>query len=267
MDGTLGSALLHGLGVGGVLAVAGTWSRLARLDAAPHLGLGSVAGVVAVGALRLAAWSPWVVLPLCILLGALLGAAMSVLHDRAAVRGRATGFAFLPDLVVLAALLAIAALLRPGTAIALPFGPLGGQPGAVAAVLAAVAGAGCALVIASRRMPKGRSTRWALAGAALAVPTVLASGALSAGPLLLSGIVGTPDTVGLALRATAVALAARRGVWAAVVTGLLLGVGELALITLRPGTGLGWVPAVAVLAGGTVLLAGDRPHRLASSPG
>jgi hypothetical protein len=267
MDGTIGSALLHGLGLGGVLAVAGTWSRLARLDAAPHLGVGASAGVIAVAALRLAAWPAWAVLPLCVLLGAMLGGAMSVVHGRASVRGRATGFAFLPDLAVLAALLAIATLLRPATAIALPFGPLGGQPGVVAAVLAAVIGAGCAFALASRRLPGRRSTRWALAGAGIAIPTVLASGALSAGPLLLSGIVGSPDTVGLALRAAAVALAARRGVWAAVVAGLVLGAAELTLLTLRPGTGLGWLPAVVVLGAGVTVLGKARAPRLAGSPG
>jgi hypothetical protein len=258
MDGTLATALLHGLALGGVLAVTGAWSRLARLGAAPHLGVGAVAGVVAVAGLRLAVWSPWAALVICVLLGGLLGAGLSLLHARATTAGTARGYPYLPDLAVLAGLIAMSVALRPPTAIALPFGPLGGQPGTGAALLAAATGGLGAFAIASRRVPAGRTARWAAAGAAVAVPTVLAAGALSAGPMLLSGIIGVPDTAGLALRATAVAFAARRGVWETVVAGLLLGVGEMVLTTLQPGSGLGWLPAVLALAFGAVLHERDR---------
>jgi hypothetical protein len=264
MDGTLTTALVHGLALGGVLAVAGTWSRLARLEGVPHLGVGGVAGVVAAVALRLAPMSPWAALIAGLVLGGVLGRAALGPPRRVAAGPFARQLVYLPDVAVLAALIALSIALRPATAIALPFGPLGGQPGTVAALLAMVGGIAGAVVIASRHVAGRRAARWALAGCALALPTVLASGALSAGPLLLSGIVGVPDTAGLALRAAGVGLLARRGVWAAIAAAAVLGVGEMALTTLRPGTGMGWLPATLALVTGVALLERDR-RRLAGA--
>jgi hypothetical protein len=144
-----------------------------------------------------------------------------------------------------------AALARPALAVPLPFGPLGGWPGPVASVAAALLGVGGAYLLgAAGLLLRGRTARWALAGALLGLVTVLASGVGSGQGVGMGGIVGVPDTAGLALRAFAVGLAARRGVLDGVAAALGLGVLEPLLGVLVPVPGIGTaVVAVAVAAG------------------
>jgi hypothetical protein len=266
METAVGAALLPGAALGGVLAVAGAWSRLARGPALPHLGIGALAGLLALVTLRLAALPAPLVLLAAVAVGGAAGGALGLLDERVRRLGeRAPGIAARPaaaDLAVLAAVLAGAALLRPPTAIPLPFGPLGGRPGTTAAAAALVLGSAGAAALGWRRfgtLPP--VARWAGAGALLGVVVALAAGALSANPLAIGGIVGLPDTAGLALRALAVGLAARRDALDAAAAGVALGVAEMVLAALVPLGGLALLPAVAAVAVGLVVHVRDRSVR------
>jgi hypothetical protein len=246
--------VLPGVALGGVLALAGAWSRLARGAAIPHLGVGAVAGLAAILAARLVQ-APLPVIALAAgLTGAVAGAAAGLL-DRAVVRAAtAPGAArhpvpgLLRDLAVLSALLALAGLLRPVTAVPLPFGPLGGRPGTVAAIAALVVGITGTILLggaAVRALPV--LARWAVAGGLVGLAAALAAGALSPAAGAFGGIVGLPDLPGLALRAAAVGLAARRGPTEAIAAGLALGVAEHVALTLAPLSGTALLPVTAVL--------------------
>jgi hypothetical protein len=259
MDPGLAGALLPGAALGGVLALLGALSRLARGTALPHLGAGALAGVLALTAFRMATAPRGVLLLVTALAGGALALVAQALDRR--VR-RAAQHRLLADLAVLAALLATAALLRPVTAVPLPFGPLGGQAVGVAAVLAAVVGCGGALLLALPRVAGlAPGLRWAVAGALAGVTVPLAAGALSADALAFGGITGLPDTAGLALRAAAVGLATRRDMTDAVAAGLVLGIAETGLARLLPVGGAAFVPVVAALVVGLVVHARDGRAR------
>lgn len=252
MDNGIVAALLPGIALGGVLALAGAWSLLARGADLPHLGVGALAGALALAAARV----PLLPRPVVALLVVVLGAGLATLLAFIDRRGRRVrgGSSLLPDLAVLAAVVAAASLLRPVTAIPLPFGPLGGQPGVLAALAAGILGAGGALGLSSPAVRRLRPVlRWSVAGALLGATVALAGGAASPSAAAFGSIVGLPDTVGLALRAAAVAFAARRGVADAVAAGMVLGIAELVLLRLVPLTGAALLPAVVALGIGAAL--------------
>lgn len=256
MDTAVGAAALEGAALGGVLALAGAWSRLIRGRALPHLGVGALAGVLALGALRWAGAPVLIVLVGVALLGAVLATAAALLDARARVKAPRS---LLADVSVLAMLLVLGAVLRPAVAVPLPFGPLGGQPGALSAVGACLLGVGGALLLGSAAVAGlAPWARWAVAGAVLGVTVTLATGALSPTSLAFGGFVGLPDTAGLALRAVAVGLAARRGAPDAIAAGIVLGVGERVLAMLVPLGGAALLPAATALAIGLAVHVRER---------
>jgi hypothetical protein len=270
---TLLAALLPGVALGGVLAVAGAWSRLARGAELPHLGVGALAGALALVAARLAA-PPTSPRPVTVLVVAVAGAglaALLALLDRrvravaGSGSGRPGGPPLVADVAVLAAVVGAVALVRPAIAVPLPFGPLGGQPGAPAAIAAALLGVGGAVLLGTAAVRRIRPVlRWAVAGALLGLVVVPAAGTLTPAALAFGGIIGLPDTAGLALRAAAVGLAARRDAADAVAAGFGLGLAESALAALIPLGGAALVPTVVALAVGLVIHVRDRGAAVAA---
>lgn len=244
--------MLQGLGLGGVLALVGVWARLVHGRGLPHLGVGACAGVLAALGFRFAAAPAALGILGLVVLGGVLGAGLALVDGRARRAPVAGGgLALRGDVAVLALLLALAALARPAMSVALPFGPLGGWPGPAGSITAGLLGAGGAALLGMGVLAvRGRAARWALAGALLGATVGFASGTGLADGMALTGVAGVPDTAGLALRAFAVGLAARRGWVDGVVAGLVLGVGESLLAVIVPVAGAGMaVPILAVAAG------------------
>lgn len=248
MASAVPGALLDGLALGGVLAVGAAWSRSARSGALPHAGVGAAAAVGIAAAARASTLGRFGALAAALVAGAAAGAVAAAL-DAVATERLPRGMALLPDLVVLAALVAVADMLRPFASIAAPGPPLMGG-GVPAAWMAAGLGLLAAAVVASGR---ARHVLPVLAAGAGAVAAALAGGAFDqSAPGLVA--LGGADPAGLALRTWAAALAARGSVEEAAMAGLALGVAEGLLRVADPTGSAGAVLAVAAGLAGLVLL-------------
>lgn len=282
MSETVAAHVAHGLALGGVLAIAGAWSLRSGGGALPHLGVGAVAGVaVALGG-RLATVPSWVTVLLVLLAGAVCGRLAWSLDTRVrAVAGRP---AVAADVAVLGAAVATVGLLVPVgaapavypplSAAVLPSGVpvLGGWPGLPAGLAALVLGGAAVWLLASwaptatGERPGAR--RWAAAGAALAGAAVLGGGALVAGDAAARGaVLAAADPVGLAIRASAAALAGRGSTWRAAAAGLALGVAETLARVLDPTGAIVMLPAVAVVLVSVILAWDHRPDTPAAATG
>jgi hypothetical protein len=248
-------ALVSGLALGGVLAVAAAWSRAVRRSAIPHLGVGAVAGVGIMLANRLSGTAVLGVAVAVLLAGAAAGG-LAGLADRSGrlaersdrwTEGRPVP-PLLVDMAVLGGLVALTAALRPPLAIPVPFGPLGGRPATAAGLAALAVGAGGVWLVARARR-EGLLVWW-LAGAVTAVAAALAGGALGPAGTALVALPTVVDAVGLAFRAAAAALLGRNNPLHAGLAGLVLGVAEGLLWLVTP-AGLGAaLPAVVAAAVG-----------------
>lgn len=244
METSLAAAIVPGLGLGGVLAAAGAWSRAAAGNARlPHFGVGALAGVAVLFGSRVHTLPTAVILMLALLLGGALG--FGAFHVDRQVRQGIRPHPGLPDVAVVAGFLAIAVMLQTAAAVPLPLGPLGGRPGVVAGLAAFVLGTGGAVALTS---PPTRglhpSIGWALSGALLAGAAVLGAGVLGGSVFPGTALVALPDTAGLALRAVAAGLIGRRGPTDAALAGVGLGLAEALLRTADPFGALGFVPAL-----------------------
>lgn len=274
MSETVAAHIAHGLALGGVLAIAGAWSLRAG-GALPHLGVGAVAGVaVALGG-RLALVPLWAAVVLVLLAGAACGRLAWSLDAR--VRSVAGRPAVTADVAVLGAAVATVGLLVPVgaapavypplTAAVLPSGVpvLGGWPGLPGGVAALALGGAAVWLLASSWASTATgerlgARRWAAAGAALAGAVVLGGGALVAGDAGARGaVLAAADPVGLAIRASAAALAGRGSTWRAAAAGLALGVAETLARVLDPTGAVVMLPAVAVVLMSVILAWDHRP--------
>lgn len=250
MDQTLVTAVASGLALAGVLAVAGTAAaRFAR--GMPHLGIAAVGAGVSVLAGRLTAL-PLALMLLTIGVAAGIAGALAWLVDRRAREVDAPVWppVLLPDVAVLALGVAAASLLRPSTAIDLPLGPMGGLASNRAALIAFVVGVAAALLWSAPRLATRPLVQWVVVAATTAVVVALGAGSVAVRGEAVVPAFGVPDVIGLSLRAAAVGVVARRGVWPAIAAAAALGVGE-SLLRAQLSTGDAAVlPALAVLAWG-----------------
>jgi hypothetical protein len=253
------AVLLPGLALGGALAAAAAWSRGARDGVIPHLGVGALGavGIAAAGRLAGAGWLPALVAVAAV--GCAGGLASRWLD--AQVRSRA---GLLPDvsadLAVLAAAVVAASVLRPQTAVPLPLGLLGGQPGTAGGLAALAVGlAGVAALLHRAASGLGPTVRWSLFGGLVSVTAVLASGAVGAGGLAALTLPPVTDPGGLALRAGAAALAGRDPADAAA-AGVGLGVAEAVLRSVDPLGGLALLPAALAGLLGLAARLRERPQ-------
>ena len=250
MGQSLLAAVTSGLALAGVLAVGGV--AAGRLGTQmPHLGAAAVGAGVAVVAGRLTTL-PW---PLALALVALVGGAAggcAGLVDRRARSVDAPVWPppLLPDVAVLALGVAIATLARPAAAIELPLGPLGGLASSTGAIAAAVVGIGSALLVGAVPAHRRRLPVWVLAVALTAVTMAVGGGSLALRGEALVPAFGIPDVVGVAVRAVAVGVIARKGMAAAVAAALVLGVGESLLRSQWSLGDTAVVPALLVVAYG-----------------
>jgi hypothetical protein len=252
------AVLLPGLALGGTLAAAAAWSRSARTGIIPHLGVGAVgaAGIAAAGRLTGAAW-PATVLAVAVV-GALAGWGARWL-DRTVLARTTVLPPVTADLAVLAAGVVTVGLLRPATAIPLPLGLLGGQPGTAGGLVALAVGAGgAAALLHPASAALGPTARWSIFGGLVSVCAALAAGAVGGGGLGGLALPPVTDPGGLALRTAAAALAGRDPADAAA-AGLGLGIAEAVLRSVDPMGGLALLPAA--IAGGLGLAARLRQQR------
>ena len=251
MGQTLLAAVASGLALAGVLAVAGT--AAARFERGmPHLGLAGVGVGVAVLAGRLANLRAPVALALVVVAAAAAGA-LAWFVDRRAREVDAPVWppALLPDAAVLAIGLALAAFLRPPSAIELPLGPLGGLASNTAALVGFAIGIVAAIAVAVT-LAGGRRQRlgWILAVGGTALAMAVGAGWVAIRGEMVVPAFGVPDVVGMSLRAAAVGVVGRRGVGAAIAAAVVLGVGESLLRAQLAWNEAAVLPALVVLAYG-----------------
>ena len=250
MGQTLLAAVTSGLALAGVLTVGGV--AAARFAThMPHLGVAGVGAGVAVLAGRLTNL-PW---PLAMAVVAAAAGAAGIIAGLVDRRARAVDApvwppALLPDVAVLALGVAIATLARPAAAIELPLGPLGGLGSTTGAIAAGAVGFAGALLVAGVPGHRRRMPVWMLAVVLTAVAMALGGGSLALRGEALVPAFGIPDVVGVAVRAVAVGVIARKGTGAAVAAALVLGVGESLLRTQWSFGDAAVVPALLVVAYG-----------------
>lgn len=253
MEEAASQAVVEGLGLGGVLAVAAAWSRATREGLLPHLGIGGLAAVaIALGA-RLPGSAPAVLVGVMVA-GAGLARLGLVLDQRAGADRQAPPL--LSDVALLGAAVALVGVLAPAGVAAAGW-PLGGTPGPAGGLGALAVGAMGAVLLA-RAGVVPLLPRWSLAGASLAGSALLAAGFLTPGgatPALAA------DPTGLALRAAAAGLAGRGSPREAAIAGFGIGLAEALVRAADPSGATALLPAlgVALLA----VLTGD-PGRVPS---
>ena len=264
MGQTLLAAMASGLALAGALAIAGTGAgRFGRT--VPHIGIGGLGGAAAVLAGRLPDLPGPLVLVAVAGAGALLGCIACVVDQRSReVDAPVWPPALLPEVAVLGVALAVAGLLRPSAAIDLPLGPLGGLASTTGSVVACIAGLGIALVASARPMTRRAMPAWALIVAGTAVVVTLGAGGVAIRGEVLIPAVGIPDIVGLSLRAAAVGVVARRGLWAGLTAALVLGAGEAVLRSQLSTGEAALLPAVAILAWSVWRARGPAPSPVAA---
>jgi hypothetical protein len=231
MGQTVLGAMVTGLALAGVLAIAGTAASLLgrRL---PHLGAAAVGVGASAIAGRLALRPLPVVLGAVVVTAAVAGALAWLIEQRIAATATSDGWPppLLAEVTLLALGVAVMALVRNPTAVELPLGVLGGLTSGPAAVSAMAVGlvatVALFLVRAKTRPPL---VTWIAASVAIATTAALGSGMLALGSQPAVPAFGVPDVTGIALRAVAVAVIGRLGwVWL-IVAALVLGVGEAVL--------------------------------------
>lgn len=249
MGQTLLAATASGLALAGVLAVAGAAAARFGRDM-PHLGIGAVGAAAAVGVGRLNGWPIAASALVMILAAGLLGvAAWAVDRQVRASVGPVWPPPLLADVVVLGLAIGVAGLLRTATAIELPLGPMGGLATTPAAAVAGVIGVAFGVaVLLPAVVKRGEALGWALAAIGTAVAIAVGSGGLVLGGQVLMPAFGVPDILGLAIRAAAVGVLARRGVVWAVGAALAFGLFEAALRAWLSSGEAAIVPALLVLA-------------------
>ena len=248
MGQTLLAAMATGLALAGALAIAGVGAgRFGR--GVPHIGLGGLGGAAAVVAGRLGDLPGPLLLLAVAGTGALLGCVACVLDRRAReVDAPVWPPALLPEAAVLGLALAVGGVLRPAAAIDLPLGPLGGLASTTGSVVAFIVGVGVAALASTQLLSRRAMPAWALVVAGTAVAVTLGAGGIAIRGEVLIPAIGMPDIVGLALRAAAVGVFARRGLWPGLAAALVLGGGE-ALLRSQLSTGeAALLPVLAVLA-------------------
>lgn len=253
MGQTLQGATASGLALAGVLVIAGmAAARLGREF--PHLGAGAVGAGAAVVAGRLIASHAVVRLAVVLLVAAAAGAAAWWVDRRIATsKSHWWPPTLLAEVGVVALAIGLASLLRLPTAVELPLGVLGGITGHLAAAIAAVVGLAAALAVGTRVLANTPPVLpWVVCAAGTAVAVAVGSGMLPLAGVPALPAFGIPDVVGIAVRAVAVGVVARRGLWWGVAAAVVLGFGESAL---RATWSLGDVALLAYLA---VIVAGLR---------
>ncbi len=258
MGETLAAAVVPGLALGGVLAVTAVVAATAGHGGAPHLGVGALPGVAALAAGRTLTISPVVATVAAVVVTAVVALAAQRLDVR--VRTARSPLAtppWLADVAVLGLLVGVGSLLRPALAVDLPVGPLGGAPSTGAGATGAVLGLAGAFALRARRLRAlPASAWWALAGTVIAVAAVPAAGVLGGASQGLAAAFAVADPAGLALRAAAVAVVARRDPLAACGWGLGVGLAETLVRTVSPLSGAALLPAIAAAAAGLLAAAG-----------
>jgi hypothetical protein len=227
---TLQGALASGLALTGVLAVAGVAAaRFGRT--LPHLGFAALGAGAAVIAGRLAT-IPRVLTILALLAAAAAAGAVGWWIDRraAATTTHVWPPALMGDVAVLVVGIGIAGLLRLPAAVELPLGVLGGVTSTVAAVVALVIGVGSAVALGLGLLDSlPEVVRWVVVTVVLAVAVAVGAGMLQVSGTPALPAFGIPDVAGIAVRAVAVGVVARRGVWWGIGAAAVLGLGEAAL--------------------------------------
>jgi hypothetical protein len=248
MGQTLLAAVTSGLALAGVIAVGGMAAgRFSR--GVPHIGIGGLGAAAAVVAARLPNLQGPPKLLVVAVAGALAGG-LGFLVDR---RAREIDAAVWPppllaELAVLGLALGLVGLLRPSSAIELPLGPLGGLTSTWGALAACAVGLVFALLTVAGPIGRRALAGWALAAAGAAIAVALGAGSVVVRGEVVVPAFGVPDVAGLALRAAAVGVVARRGVWPGIGAALALGIGESLLRTQFSTGEAALVPTVAVLA-------------------
>ena len=224
---TLQGALASGLALTGVLAVAGVAAaRFGR--AMPHIGAAAIGVAAAVVAGRLST-TPRVltILGLVAVAAGAGGAAWWVDRRAAMTTTHVWPPELLPDVAVVILAIGVAGLFRLPSAVELPLGVLGGVTSRPAAGLAAVIGLGAAIALGLGVLKDLHdAVEWAATTLAIAVVVAIGSGMLPLGNTPALPAFGIPDVAGLALRAVAVGVVARRGVWWGIGAAVALGLGE-----------------------------------------
>ena len=257
MGQTLLAAVTSGFALAGVLAVAGTGAgRLSRRM--PHIGVGAVGAAAAVIAARLTTAPAPVRLLAVVAAGAVAGCLACLLERRVReVDAPVWPPALLAEVAVLGLALGIAGLARPATALDLPLGPLGGLSTMMGSTIAGIAGITFALIATAAGIVRREMLLWAVVAGGTAAALAFGAGAVALQSEAIVATFGIPDVAGLALRAAAVGVFARRGLWPGILAALVLGVAESVARSQFSTGEAALLPAVAVLAWG-VWQAGRR---------